>query len=97
MVKKKWDPVAGSLSEQKLKRLPGNPVLVLSPNGPGESLRRNKHWKQMMQQLGKLVTVAMPMNNINTTNTTVNVTAVNDDETPVHVPAPETRVVHLLR
>ncbi len=31
-----WNPATSSLNQQKLRKLPGNPILVLTPSGPSD-------------------------------------------------------------
>ncbi|XP_049820569.1 KAT8 regulatory NSL complex subunit 3 isoform X3 [Aethina tumida] len=55
-LKKKWDPVAASLQQDKPKKLPGNPIIVIVPSGPHISKRIHK-WVSLLSNLAMVVTI----------------------------------------
>ncbi|CAH1782725.1 unnamed protein product [Owenia fusiformis] len=63
LLKRPWDPVASTISSHKSKKLPGNPLLLIAPNGPTHSSnmnsRRTKFWTNQLHNLGKVVPVTM--------------------------------------
>ncbi|XP_030764783.1 KAT8 regulatory NSL complex subunit 3 [Sitophilus oryzae] len=61
LLKKPWDPVASSLVQDKPKKLPGNPVLVLVPCSPHVT-KRQKRWVSLLSHLGQVVTVPTNFN-----------------------------------
>ncbi|XP_076268554.1 reduction in Cnn dots 1 [Rhynchophorus ferrugineus] len=56
LLKKPWDPVASSLIQDKPKKLPGNPILILIPCSSQVS-KRYKRWISLLTHLGQVVTV----------------------------------------
>ncbi|XP_066254551.1 KAT8 regulatory NSL complex subunit 3-like isoform X2 [Euwallacea similis] len=56
LLKKPWDPVETSLAQDKPKKLPSNPVLVLMPCAPSVSKRHQK-WLALLSNLGLVVSV----------------------------------------
>ncbi|XP_018566281.1 KAT8 regulatory NSL complex subunit 3 isoform X1 [Anoplophora glabripennis] len=56
LLERPWDPVASSLVQDKPKKLPGNPVIILVPAAPIMSKRINK-WIKLFSHLGTVVTI----------------------------------------
>ncbi|XP_066147145.1 KAT8 regulatory NSL complex subunit 3-like isoform X4 [Euwallacea fornicatus] len=56
LLKKSWDPVETSLAQDKPKKLPSNPVLVLISCAPSVSKRHQK-WLGLLSNLGLVVSV----------------------------------------
>ncbi|XP_066151019.1 KAT8 regulatory NSL complex subunit 3-like isoform X3 [Euwallacea fornicatus] len=56
LLKKPWDPLETSLAQDKPKKLPSNPVLVLMPCAPSVSKRHQK-WLALLSNLGLVVSV----------------------------------------
>ncbi|XP_019768295.2 KAT8 regulatory NSL complex subunit 3 isoform X2 [Dendroctonus ponderosae] len=56
LMKKPWDPIEISLAQDKPKRLPSSPVLVLMPCSPSVS-KRNFKWMALLSNLGQVVSV----------------------------------------
>ncbi|XP_066262059.1 KAT8 regulatory NSL complex subunit 3-like isoform X3 [Euwallacea similis] len=56
LLKKSWDPVETSLAQDKPKKLPSNPVLLLISCAPGVSKRHQK-WLGLLSNLGLVVSV----------------------------------------
>ncbi|XP_005089509.1 KAT8 regulatory NSL complex subunit 3 [Aplysia californica] len=67
LLKKSWDPVLASINQQKLKKLPENPLLLVIPSAPSFvsnplSSKRHKFWYSQMAAMGKVINV-IPINN----------------------------------
>lgn len=56
LLKKRWDPVETSLVQDKPKKLPSNPVIVLMPCSPNMA-KRNHKWMSLLSNLGQVITV----------------------------------------
>ncbi|XP_044762131.1 KAT8 regulatory NSL complex subunit 3 isoform X3 [Coccinella septempunctata] len=56
ILKRPWDPVMGSLMQDKPKKLPGNPVIVVVPSSPVASNRYMK-WINLLSNLATVVNV----------------------------------------
>ncbi|XP_044260034.1 KAT8 regulatory NSL complex subunit 3 isoform X3 [Tribolium madens] len=56
LLKRPWDPVALSLMQDKPKKLPGNPVIVVVPSTPISSKRMLK-WISLLSNLATVITV----------------------------------------
>ncbi|XP_076463994.1 KAT8 regulatory NSL complex subunit 3-like [Babylonia areolata] len=66
LLKRPWDPVGTALTQQKLKKLPGNPLLLIAPSGPTQSgsshtghAKRLKFWQVHLNSLGKTILTNM--------------------------------------
>ncbi|KAK1125190.1 hypothetical protein K0M31_006530 [Melipona bicolor] len=58
LFKRTWDPIAPSLNSNRLKKLPGNPILIIVPSGVGSSMSTRQHrWISQLGALGMVVTV----------------------------------------
>lgn len=56
LLKRSWDPVAPSLNGSRVKKLPGNPILIVVPSGITSTVSSRQH--KWITQLGLLGTVA---------------------------------------
>ncbi|XP_076308302.1 uncharacterized protein LOC143223773 isoform X2 [Tachypleus tridentatus] len=65
LLKRPWDPVLHMLNLYKPKRLPNNPFLIMTPNGPAVSWssqsRRMRFLHNQLSLMGKLITVSSPL------------------------------------
>ncbi|XP_069702733.1 KAT8 regulatory NSL complex subunit 3 isoform X2 [Periplaneta americana] len=62
LLKRPWDPAAGSLSQHKPRKLPGHPILVITPSSPSSSsmqTTRAQQWFAHLSTLGQVITVVM--------------------------------------
>ncbi|KAJ8931429.1 hypothetical protein NQ314_015668 [Rhamnusium bicolor] len=57
LLERPWDPVASSLLQDKPKKLPGNPIIILVPTAPIMSKRINK-WIKLFSHLATVVTIS---------------------------------------
>ncbi|KAJ8686983.1 hypothetical protein QAD02_022777 [Eretmocerus hayati] len=58
LLKKTWDPVAHALNGSKPRKIPGNPILVIVPNGMSNTTSsRQQKWIAQLGALGTVVTV----------------------------------------
>ncbi|XP_061941748.1 KAT8 regulatory NSL complex subunit 3 isoform X2 [Apis cerana] len=58
LLKRTWDPVTPSLNSNRLKKLPGNPILIIVPSGVGSNISTRQHkWISQLGALGMVVTV----------------------------------------
>eukprot|EP00094_Tigriopus_californicus_P000039 TCALIF_00039-PA protein Name:"Similar to Kansl3 KAT8 regulatory NSL complex subunit 3 (Mus musculus)" AED:0.34 eAED:0.40 QI:0/0/0/0.5/1/1/8/0/1090 len=64
LMKRKWDPtVAEYLHAPKIKKLPNNPFIILTPSAPQDNSQlssRAQMWTKMLMTVGKLVTITLP-------------------------------------
>ena len=65
LLKRPWDPAMSLISQQKLKKLPKAPILVLTASGPsdlwnGATSKRMKLWNNLLTSMGRTVTIPMP-------------------------------------
>ena len=65
LLKRPWDPSMNLISQQKLKRLPKNPIIVLTSSGPNDlwstsQSRRMKLWNSFFSSMGRTVSIPMP-------------------------------------
>ncbi|XP_021919608.1 KAT8 regulatory NSL complex subunit 3 isoform X3 [Zootermopsis nevadensis] len=63
LLKRPWDPAAGSLSQHKPRKLPGNPILIIAPSSGNSGLMqttRAQQWFAHLSTLGQVITVIMP-------------------------------------
>ena len=64
LLKRPWDPSMALISEQKLKKLPKNPILVLTAATPGSPnaiiSKRMKLWNSIFASMGRTVSIPMP-------------------------------------
>ncbi|CAG9857675.1 unnamed protein product [Phyllotreta striolata] len=56
LLERPWDPVSTTLMQDKPKKLPGNPVIIVVPSGPTTSKTFHK-WRALLTNLGTVVTV----------------------------------------
>ncbi|CAH1154973.1 unnamed protein product [Phaedon cochleariae] len=56
LLERNWDPVISTLIQDKPKRLPGNPVIVIVPSGPVMSKMLQK-WIKLLSHLATVVTI----------------------------------------
>ncbi|KMQ90286.1 kat8 regulatory nsl complex subunit 3-like isoform x1 protein, partial [Lasius niger] len=62
LLKRSWDPVAPSLSGSRLKKLPGNPILIIVPSGITSTVSSRQHkWLTQLGLLGMVATVHTQM------------------------------------
>ncbi|ESO93039.1 hypothetical protein LOTGIDRAFT_119842, partial [Lottia gigantea] len=63
LLKRPWDPAHSVWSHDKLKKLPGNPLLLLVPNGPNNNSvtqsKRYKLWQSQLTNIAKVIQVSV--------------------------------------
>ncbi|KAK2584394.1 hypothetical protein KPH14_006777 [Odynerus spinipes] len=58
LLKRTWDPVSSTLNNNRLKKLPGNPILIIAPFGIGSNISSRQHkWISQLGALGMVVNV----------------------------------------
>ncbi|XP_076229096.1 reduction in Cnn dots 1 isoform X2 [Nomia melanderi] len=58
LLKRSWDPITPSLNGNRLRKLPGNPILIITPSGVGSNMSSRQHkWMSQLGALGMVVTV----------------------------------------
>eukprot|EP00095_Tigriopus_kingsejongensis_P001974 maker-scaffold886_size84816-snap-gene-0.32 protein:Tk01974 transcript:maker-scaffold886_size84816-snap-gene-0.32-mRNA-1 annotation:"hypothetical protein L798_06361" len=65
LMKRRWDPTAPEfMHSPKVKKLPNNPFVILTPSGPNYAWNsgssRAQYWSKLLTGIGKLVTIALP-------------------------------------
>ena len=64
LLKRAWDPSLSFISQQKMKKLPKNPILVITASSPhdawNQSSKRTRFWNSFFSQMGRTVTIPMP-------------------------------------
>ncbi|KAL0269862.1 UNVERIFIED_CONTAM: hypothetical protein PYX00_007454 [Menopon gallinae] len=72
LMKPPWDPVGPSIAQHKLKKLPGNPVIIMVPSRKKKQSmsHRAKLWHSHLSDLGTVVTVSSSLYNVGTKLTT---------------------------
>lgn len=63
LLKRPWDPAAGSLSQHKPRKLPSHPILVIAPSSPNSGsmqTTRAQQWFAHLSTLGQVIMVVMP-------------------------------------
>ncbi|KAF2880713.1 hypothetical protein ILUMI_25455 [Ignelater luminosus] len=67
LLKRPWDPYASHLSQNKPRKLPGNPVIVVVPSTPAVSnitlFKRQHKWANLLSSLSTVVTVHTNLGN----------------------------------
>lgn len=66
VMKHPWDPVFECLNENKPRRLPGNPIMLVVPSHPilgGTHSTRMRQWESYLSALGTVVTVVLKAGN----------------------------------
>ena len=66
LLKRPWDPVQHTFQYNKLKKLPGSPLILVAPSGPTDikntsanMSKRFKFWNSSLANLGKVIPVTM--------------------------------------
>ncbi|XP_018321326.1 KAT8 regulatory NSL complex subunit 3 [Agrilus planipennis] len=76
LLKRPWDPVASSLMQDKPKKLPGNPVIVVAPSSPstvGEiPFKRYQKWINLLSNLSSVVPITVNIGNMSHRMTMMN-------------------------
>ncbi|KAI4459456.1 testis development protein prtd [Holotrichia oblita] len=61
LLKRAWDPVAPSLNQDKPKKLPGNPIIIVVPSAPfttsANQFKRLHKWINLLSNLATVITV----------------------------------------
>ncbi|KAI4490645.1 hypothetical protein M0804_003589 [Polistes exclamans] len=58
LLKRTWDPIAPALINSRLKKLPGNPILIIAPCGISSTISSRQHkWITQLGALGMVVNV----------------------------------------
>jgi len=64
LLRRPWDPAAKSITKSKLEQLPGNPVIIVAPPGPGDTQlipKRMRLWNNQLGCLGKVFVINIPI------------------------------------
>jgi len=64
LLKRPWDPVQKSIMKTKLEQLPGNPIIIVAPPGPGDPHcmpKRMRLWNNQLGCLGKVIVINLPI------------------------------------
>ncbi|GFS07553.1 KAT8 regulatory NSL complex subunit 3, partial [Elysia marginata] len=69
LLKRNWDPISPSINQQKLKKLPDNPLLLFIPGISISSnlmvKKRHKFWQNQLSSMGKVINVMSSTSNPN--------------------------------
>ncbi|KAF5269375.1 hypothetical protein FQA39_LY08767 [Lamprigera yunnana] len=67
LLKRPWDPFTNNTIQVKIRKLPGNPIIIIVPSSPSISnpnqLRRQHKWISLLSTLGTVVAVHTSMGN----------------------------------
>ena len=64
LLKRPWDPAMTFINQHKLKKLPKNPIIVLTPSGPSDAWSstsgRTRFWHSLFSAMAKTVAITLP-------------------------------------